>query len=275
MPGGEEASGPEGIDRSMNYQTSPTQETTALVTVTAAAQTDIGCVRKKNQDTFGIDNDAQLYVVCDGMGGAAGGEVASRIAVDAFVESFRNASDDAPDSALSAAAFAANAAVLARANAEPALRGMGSTLVAAHLKGESLHLVNVGDSRAYLVRGSDCAQLTIDHSYLEEQVRLGLMSRKDANASPMQSIITRAVGIAEGFAPDLSSLGIEDGDYLLLTSDGLTRYLSADTIAGVVSGKDAPHATSLDARCAALIECAKERGGSDNITCILLQFTVR
>jgi len=259
----------------MNYQPPPTQENTALVTIAAAAQTDIGCVRRKNQDTYGIDNDAQLYVVCDGMGGAAGGEIASRIAVDAFLESFRQTNDDAPDAALSDAAFAANTAVLDRANIEPTLRGMGSTLVAAHLKGERLHLVNVGDSRAYLIRGSDCAQLTVDHSYLEEQVRLGLMTRKDANASPMQSIITRAVGIPEGFAPDISSLSVEDGDCLLLTSDGLTRHLSADTIADVVSGQHLPEGASLEARCSALIECAKDRGGSDNITCILLQFTFR
>ena len=162
------------------------------VTITAAAHTDIGCVRKNNQDTFGVDAALQLYIVCDGMGGAAGGEIASRLAVDAFLESFR-ASSRPPESALHQAAVAANTAVLTRAEAEPALQGMGSTLVAAYVQAERLHLVNIGDSRAYLIRGGECAQLTVDHSYLEEQVSLGLMTREMANASPLQSVITRAV----------------------------------------------------------------------------------
>jgi serine/threonine protein phosphatase PrpC len=243
------------------------------VTITAAAHTDIGCVRKNNQDTFGADPGARLYVVCDGMGGAAGGEIASRLAVDAFLESF-HASSLPLEPALHQAAVAANTAVLARAEAEPWLQGMGSTLVAAQVQAERLHLINVGDSRAYLIRGGECAQLTVDHSYLEEQVSLGLMTRETADASPLQSVITRAVGIHEGFEPDLSNIGIEDGDFILLTSDGLTRHVDNATIADIVTGQGIADQNDLDARCLKLIECAKEHGGSDNITCILLQFSV-
>jgi serine/threonine protein phosphatase PrpC len=243
------------------------------VTITAAAHTDIGCVRKNNQDTFGIDTESRLYVVCDGMGGAAGGEIASRLAVDAFVESFRAASLPL-ESALHHAAEAANVAVLTRAEAEPELRGMGSTLVAAHVQAERLHLVNVGDSRAYLIRGGECAQLTVDHSYIEEQVSLGRMTREMANASPLQSVITRAVGIHEGFEPDLTNVGIEEGDFVLLTSDGLTRHVGNAAIADIVAAQGKVDQHELDARCIKLIERAKERGGSDNITCILLRFSV-
>jgi serine/threonine protein phosphatase PrpC len=248
-------------------------ENDLAVTITAAAHTDIGCVRKSNQDTFGTDPGMRLYVVCDGMGGAAGGEIASRLAVDAFLESFR-ASSLSPEPALHQAAMVANAAVLARAEAEPALRGMGSTLIAAHVEADRLHLVNIGDSRAYLIRAGECAQLTVDHSYLEEQVSLGLMTREMANASPLQSVITRAVGIHEGFEPDLTNIGIEDGDFVLLTSDGLTRHIGNATIADIVAAQGSVDQHELDARCVRLIECAKQRGGSDNITCILLQFVV-
>jgi serine/threonine protein phosphatase PrpC len=249
----------------------------------AAAQTDIGCVRKNNQDTFGVDPDSQLYIVCDGMGGAAGGEVASHLATDAFIASFHktgtvngaiNQGPQRSAHALYKAAVAANAAVVARADAEPALRGMGSTLVAAHVEAERLQLVNVGDSRAYLIRDGVCQQLTVDHSYLEEQVRRGYMTREVANASPMQSVITRAVGIQEGFEPDLSHVSIKNGDLVLLTSDGLTRHLDNTAIAHIVSGQDSGGCSSLDTRCAELIGCAKRRGGSDNITCVLLQIFV-
>jgi serine/threonine protein phosphatase PrpC len=238
----------------------------------AAAHTDVGYVRKNNQDTFGTDAATRLYVVCDGMGGAAGGEIASRLAVDAFLASF-HASSLPTETALHEAAVAANTAVLARAEAEPELRGMGSTLVAAHVQAERLHLINIGDSRAYLIRNGECAQLTVDHSYLEEQVSLGRMTREMANASPLQSVITRAVGIYEGFEPDLSNIGIEDGDFVLLTSDGLTRHVGPVTIMEIVTGHGVLDQDELDARCLKLIECAKERGGSDNITCILLRFS--
>ena len=251
------------------------------VTIEAAAKTDIGCNRKNNQDAFGADAGMKLYVICDGMGGAAGGEVASRVAVDAFLESCKaslNAGALAghrltPEQALCHAAVVANAAVMARVAAEPELRGMGSTLVAAHVEGRRLHLVHVGDSRAYLIRNGECAQLTVDHSYIEEQVSRGLMTRETANASPMQSVITRAVGIQEGFEPDSSNVGIENGDLVVLTSDGLTRYVENAEIARIVLGKSEPQ-EPLDTRCEHLVNLAKKRGGSDNITCILLQISI-
>lgn len=244
--------------------------------ITAAGRTDIGRVRKQNQDAFGMDEGARLYAVCDGMGGAAGGEVASRVAVDTFVAAFRHelaaipaGSPDAGKNALYYATLSANRAVYARGSAEPRLQGMGCTLVAAHIAGERLVLVNVGDSRAYLVRNGEIAQLTQDHSYLDEQVRLGLMTQEMADASGWQSVITRAVGIEHEVQPDLFGVDLEDGDFVLLASDGLTRHVEDKDIAAIVTGEG-----DLDDRVRTLIERACANGGSDNITCVLLHVQI-
>ena len=247
------------------------------VKVTAAALTDIGRVRRQNQDAYGLDSEHQLYVVCDGMGGAAGGEVASRMAVDEFLADFVHQISEQPDStpeaaknALYYASVAANRVVYARSAAEPSLRGMGSTLVAAHVAGERLLLVNVGDSRAYLMRNGSIAQLTQDHSYLDEQVRLGLMTQEMADASNWQSVITRAVGIEPEVHPDLFGVDLQDGDVVLLTSDGLTRHVKDAEIATIATGEG-----SLPKRLRMLIESACRNGGSDNITCVLLEISVQ
>ena len=244
------------------------------VNVIAAAQTDIGCVRRQNQDTFAVNPEHRLYVVCDGMGGAAGGEVASRLATNAFVESFHPDKHSAKD-ALFHAGMAANQAVRHRAAEDPVLNGMGSTLVGLHVDGKRLLVINIGDSRAYLIRDGEGSQLTVDHSYLDEQVRLGLISQAMADASSLQSVITRAVGIEDDMQPDLYGVDAENGDLALLASDGLTRHVTDTEIAAIASedGRTAPDADAsvLEARCARLIALAKERGGSDNITCILLR----
>ena len=254
-------------------------ETGLAMVVTAAARTDIGRVRRKNQDAFRVGNEAQLYVVCDGMGGAVGGEVASALACNAFVEAFTDLhvkrSGDSGESvkdALFHSAQWANKAVRDRVREQPALRGMGTTLVAAAVEDSRLLLVNVGDSRAYLLRDGVSSQLTKDHSFLDEQVRAGIMTREQADASALQSVITRAVGIDEKVDADLYGVALEDGDVALLTSDGLTRHVTDDEIATL-----GPHCTECDATELSrhvdwLIELALDRGGSDNVTCILLQF---
>lgn len=255
------------------------------VTVTAAARTDIGKVRRKNQDTFGLDASLKVYVVCDGMGGVAGGEIASCLSVDAFLASLRAAAagvfgqvaQEEPqrsDHLLFQAVKAANAAVLMRAEKDSALRGMGSTLVAALVEDHRLHLANVGDSRAYLIRGREIRQLTVDHSYLQEQVRQGFITEEMAAASPMQSVITRAVGVEENLKPDLFGLELEPNDRILLTSDGLTRHVLDAEIADIVSAPQVGTQTAVERCCERLIELANERGGSDNITCLLLDVLV-
>jgi protein phosphatase len=240
-----------------------------------AAQTDTGLVRRSNQDSFGTDEDFGLYVVCDGMGGAAGGDIASRIAVDTFLtvareelEKLHDTNTECTRCSLQRAAAAANRAVLARANHDIALRGMGSTLVAARLSGDSLTVVNVGDSRAYLFQHGHAVQLTQDHSWVAEQVRLGTMTSAQAERSSFQSVITRAIGADIDVTPDLYDATLHPGDTLLLTSDGLTRHVSSDEIAQTVADTAAD---SPQLACDRLIALAKSRGGSDNITCILIR----
>ncbi len=241
--------------------------------VEAAGRTDIGRVRRSNQDSFGVDERLGLYLVCDGMGGAAGGEVASALAVETFLEIARQelgcVSCDPMEltaRSLRRAVKAANRAVIERAAWDMRLRGMGSTLVGARVSGGSATVINVGDSRAYLVRGGVARQITEDHSYVAEQVKLGLMAESQVAGSPMRSVITRAIGADVDVIPDEYEVLLEVGDVLLLSSDGLTRHVEAEEIGELVSD-----AEDLDAACLALIALAKERGGSDNVTCVAVR----
>lgn len=245
------------------------------LTVEVAALTDVGCVRTNNEDSFGYDAAHHFYAVCDGMGGMASGEVASGLAIAAVLESFIQQSQPPADgeTAPSAEVKLYNAVLLAnqvvhRVSQEvPEYSGMGTTLVAACVEGQHLYLANVGDSRAYLIHEGLCMQVTMDHSYLNEMVSSGSMSVEEASASEMQSVITRAIGALPQVEPDLFSLEPANGDTLLLASDGLTRYASGDEIAALISASE-----TLEAACTNLIAIAKERGGVDNITCLLLRF---
>jgi protein phosphatase len=235
-----------------------------------AGLTDVGCKRTNNEDSYGYDLATQLFVVCDGMGGMAAGEVASSTAVNTLLKTFSEhaASSATIEERLYSAIAQANQEVCALSQANDDLSGMGTTLVAACLDGRKVVIGNVGDSRAYFLRDGGCVQITLDHSYLAEQVRNGVMSADDAGASPLQSLITRAIGTTETVEPDLFSAALEPGDLILLTTDGLTRYADADVIAGIIlTQPDLQHA------CQALIDKAKEQGAVDNVTCLLLRFS--
>jgi serine/threonine protein phosphatase PrpC len=238
----------------------------------AAARTHVGLVRVSNQDNFGMDAELGLYAVCDGMGGAAGGEVASKLAVETFlaiarqeIQSSSLLNGAVSSLALQRAVAAANRAVLARAHWDIVYRGMGSTLVAARIAGDTLWVINIGDSRAYLVRDGHATQLTRDHSYVAERVRLGTMAPAEAETSPLQSVITRAIGVEADPHPDLYEVALQPGDKLLLTSDGLTRHVLPAELAEVLT-----LAPSAEEACDLLIELALRRGGSDNITCLVV-----
>lgn len=242
----------------------------------AAGLTDRGCVRRSNQDAFALRNDLGLYVVCDGMGGVAGGEVASALATEAFVGAFAKemgtspeASQETVNTALRRAAWAAHRAVRSRASEHTGLRGMGTTLVAAHVAQERMTVLNVGDSRAYLVREGAARQITADHSWVAERVRQGLMTAAQAERSSYQSLITRAVGTDGEVVPDLFAETLEAGDALLLTSDGLTRHVRDAEIADALGRPE----RELTVLCRSLIERAKRRGGSDNITCVMVRMS--
>ncbi len=249
------------------------------LSVEVAAKTDVGCVRQNNEDNFGYDTRHGIFVVCDGMGGMAAGEVASKLAVDTVLTYFRQATngnypiaETAPAGvserarALASAIRRANEAVHTAAEAHPAQAGMGSTIVAALVKGEFVSIAHVGDSRIYLIREGAIQQLTDDHSLVMEQVRRGLITLAEARASDMQNIIIRALGSDKAVEPDLDDQMAKPGDVLLLCSDGLTRHLPDESLLELIT-----NAPSLDEACEALVHAAKDAGGDDNITCLLIR----
>jgi protein phosphatase len=235
-----------------------------------AGLSDVGCVRSNNEDCFGYDVSLGIYAVCDGMGGAAAGEVASRIAVDSTLEFFRDNPQNEPASTaslLSQAIRYANQKVLASAAHNRHQRGMGSTIVAVHVHEPGYTVAHVGDSRAYLLRGGNIEQLTTDHSLVMEQLRLGLITPGQAQNSDLQNVITRALGTSPDTRPDLREMRAEPDDTLLLTTDGLTTHIFDEEILSIV--KQSP--TCAEA-CSRLISAAREAGGHDNITCLVLRF---
>ncbi|MDE1162220.1 MAG: protein phosphatase 2C domain-containing protein [Acidobacteriaceae bacterium] len=244
-----------------------------LLKAKSAAKTDIGLVRRSNQDSFGLAEDSGLYVVCDGMGGNVGGEIASSLAGQTFLQTARqelqaiSAGPERARNALWRGALAANRTVRMRAAYDARYRGMGTTLVAAHIENDLLTLINVGDSRAYLVRDAQAHQLTMDHSYVAESVRRGLMTVEQAQRSAMQSVITRAIGAEDDVEPDLYEEPLLLGDTLLLASDGLTRHVT-DPAIGEILGRENQSAVES---CRLLIEQAKDDGGTDNITCLVVR----
>ena len=236
--------------------------------IAVSALTDIGCVRSNNEDFFGYDESLGIFVVCDGMGGMASGEVASSRTVAAVMQSFAAsaASGLSVSSRLLHAINTANLDVW-ESGQIPENKGMGTTVVAAALDGEKLILGNVGDSRAYILQDNRCAQLTVDHSYVNELIRNGTLTIENAHLADlrgMESVITRAVGVGTEVQPDFYSVDLKPGIGVLLATDGLTRYFAEDGIASILA------ASTFETACANLIHMAKQRGGVDNITCILL-----
>jgi serine/threonine protein phosphatase PrpC len=243
-----------------------------VLTLEAAALTHTGLARANNQDTFGMDRDLGLYIVCDGMGGAAGGEIASKLAVDTFLAIAQQELHSCAETSLvlARAVAAANRAVVERARWDTRYRGMGTTLVAARLCEHNLTLINVGDSRAYLFRQGQASQLTHDHSLVAERVRASLMTQAEADTSSLQSVITRAIGAEPDVHPDIFQPVLQSGDTLLLCSDGLTRHVPPEELAATLA---ATSNQTPEAACQQLIALANHRGGQDNITCIVLRFT--
>jgi protein phosphatase len=235
----------------------------------AAALTDRGRKRPSNEDAFGFSVEDGVYVVCDGMGGAAAGEIASSLAVDEVLRLLaeRGQSVQPPLSeAVERAIAAANEAIYTRAQRNHRLSGMGTTLVALAAEERHVWVLNIGDSRCYRLHKNRLEQLTLDHSLVEEQVRLGRMTRSEAARSPLRNVITRALGTQCHVTPDIFELEAELGDLFLLCSDGLTRELS-DPIIESLLAVDLP----LEQLCLQLVSAAKKAGGHDNITCLLVR----
>lgn len=239
-------------------------------------RSDVGRVRVSNEDSYGFDMRQGVFVVCDGMGGHAAGEVASKLAVETVLSYFRDhepmAADasliDAPLGAqlLSDAVNKANESILEYAEGHASASGMGTTLVAARFAEGKFTTAHIGDSRIYLMRNGSLLQLTEDHSLVMEQVRRGIMTVEEARKSTAQHIITRALGTEDNSPPDLAEFPAEVGDILMLTTDGVLRHLEDHQIHTLLA-----EALSLQAACDALIEMALDAGGEDNATCVLIR----
>ncbi|MGA2538898.1 MAG: Stp1/IreP family PP2C-type Ser/Thr phosphatase [Terracidiphilus sp.] len=246
---------------------------TALVHYAAAAASDRGRKRPSNEDAFGFSVEHGVYLVCDGMGGAAAGEIASSLAVDEMLRAFSQRAQAAdgvesgsPILLVEQAIAAANEAIYSRSLRNEKLNGMGTTLVGLLVEERRVWVMNVGDSRCYRLRNRHLEQITLDHSLVEEQVRLGRMTRAEALRSPLRNVITRALGTQSQVTPDIFELEPEPGDLFLLCSDGLTRELNDGFIESLLS-VDLP----LEVACSRLVDAAKKAGGHDNITCILVR----
>lgn len=240
---------------------------TALVQYTAAAVSDRGRKRPSNEDAFGYSVEHGVFVVCDGMGGAAAGEIASSLAVDEMMRILVAKEPGAPTPERAEKAIcAANQAIYSRSQRNPKLAGMGTTLVALITGERQVWILNVGDSRGYRIRQGTLQQITQDHSLVEEQVRMGRMNPSEALRSPLRNVITRALGTQSQVTADIFPMEAEPGDLYLLCSDGLTRELSDPLIESLLR-LDLP----LDELCARLVGAANKAGGHDNITCLLVR----
>ena len=248
----------------------------------AAGLSHVGRQRQHNEDSYLVADDAKLFLVADGMGGHAAGEIASRIAVDAISEFIQHSKEDEgtwphaydehfrrTTNRLMAAVRMANTRVLEAMRKDARLRGMGTTVVASLADDQYVAVAHVGDSRAYLVRDGQLSRLTNDHSWVFEQVRAGMLTEAEAEKHPLRNVITRALGGALSVNPDAAEVESKPGDVYLLCSDGLTGMVPEEEILRIVT----ENAGDLDQACKQLIDSANERGGLDNITAILMQTT--
>ncbi|MBK8595632.1 MAG: Stp1/IreP family PP2C-type Ser/Thr phosphatase [Holophagales bacterium] len=242
--------------------------------------TDVGRKRKHNEDAYLLDAERGLFVVADGMGGHAAGEVASRLTVESIQEFISGTEDDHDNTwpfgynnrysvdgnRLSTAVERANEKVMRAVVNRPELKGMGTTVVAALFDEKRATLVHVGDSRAYLLRDAELRRLTDDHSWVQEQVNAGILSEEEARSHPLKNVVTRALGGGMHVAVDLIEIPVGGGDRFLLCSDGLTGMVSDEEITSALSST-----RTLEEITRGLIDLANERGGVDNITAIVVE----
>lgn len=236
--------------------------------VDSAGRSDAGLVREQNEDSFVVDPDLGLYVVCDGMGGHVGGQVASQTAIARITEVIRNgsATEGSESDRLATAIQMANLAVFQRARADPNLHNMGTTVVGIREDGDLVHLCHVGDSRIYRLRQGEIDQVTRDHSLVNLYKDNPELAAKLGPAN--ENVIVRAVGLREQVEVDHRAMAMEDGDIFLLCSDGLTDmvddWILKELLADGLQG-------SIDECADALIRAALSNGGVDNVTAVVLR----
>ncbi len=234
-----------------------------------AARTDVGIVRSGNEDNYLMLADRGIFIVADGMGGHAAGEVASEMAVRLIsrdLGTVRGIPDEEVAERMRQAIRGANAAIYERTLTEHDKRGMGTTATALVLLPDRFLLGHVGDSRAYRLRDGRFEQLTKDHSYVQEQVDAGLLTPEQARVHPYSNVITRCVGANQDVIPDTYGGDLRTGDVVLLASDGLTGMLEDEHIHKILEAPGGPQ-DWVDA----MINDANRRGGLDNITALLVK----
>jgi serine/threonine protein phosphatase PrpC len=250
-----------------------------MAAIEAYGLTDVGRKRKHNEDAFTLDVTEGLFIVADGMGGHAAGEVASKITVETigeFIAATRQKEEatwpfkynhelDFNSNRLVVAIEKANERVMAAVAVQPWLKGMGTTVVAGLLNEKILSLAHVGDSRAYLFRDGQLSRLTDDHSWVHEQVTAGILTEEEAKTHPLKNVVTRALGGGPSVSPDLQELVFSPGDRYLFCSDGLTTMVSDEEIRDNAATVREPQPF-----CQKLVDLANEKGGVDNITVVVV-----
>ena len=237
--------------------------------------TDVGCVRAQNQDAFLIeklDKHTLLCVVCDGMGGAKSGNIASTLAADVFVQHVKQTwngefNQGNVDRMLKNAVKLCNFTVYDQSQQFEEFTGMGTTLVAAFICDKWVSVVNVGDSRAYMISRSGIHQITVDHSVVQLMVSRGELTPEQAKTYPGKSLITRAIGTESMVSCDIFHKKVSKGDYLLLCSDGLSNLMDDQEILFEVA-----HGQEKERCCQRLLDIAKKRGAPDNVTSVMVAF---
>lgn len=236
------------------------------------AKTDKGIVRESNQDAYAVgefSDEVVWSVVCDGMGGAAGGNIASALAVkvisDKINASYReNMKDASIKNMLDSALTAANIEVYDFSVVKPELQGMGTTVVCAIVRDNQAYIAHAGDSRAYVVNRDEITQITTDHSMVQDLLSKGKITSEEAENHPNKNIITRAVGVDKSIKIDFAQVDLNDDDVLLLCTDGLSNYVSNNEILEIMS--DGKHYAYADR----LVNKANNNGGGDNITVVII-----
>ena len=247
----------------------------------SCGKSDIGRVRKTNQDAFLCDGELGLYIVADGMGGHAAGEIAAHEAVQAIHDMITRGRDVIRDflgapatrestrticRLLESSVQSATYMVYGMAEQKPAFQGMGTTVSALLLSGAYGITAQVGDTRIYCIRGDDVIQLTEDHTLVNWQIREGMLTPEEAARSPHRNVITRAVGNHDYVQVDTQVIAVRIGDKFLICSDGLHGYVKRGELGAIMAG-------GLEAACDTLLSLANQRGGRDNITAVAIEVT--
>ena len=252
----------------------PQEPLRAIPRATVAAKTDLGRVRENNEDKFefyvpederALANKGAVYLVCDGMGGHAAGQIASELACKTFIDVYANHPGDSPVVAMTTAVVAANRWVFENATNNPQRKGMGTTLSALILKQDEAYTVQVGDSRVYRLRDGLLEQLTHDHTWTDEAIRAGVITPDEAKNHQYKHVITRAVGTEAQVVPEVTRFDLRAGDLFLICSDGLLNHVEDDAIAETLKSHSPADA------CWRLIGAALQGGGSDNTTVLIVR----